>query len=80
MNEQDKVKMEILKQSYRIALIIMIARVITVLLIVCCIGTAVIYFENPWLLAWLGIPALMTPRVCMNDMDNKPEWDNREEK
>ena len=49
-----------------------IARLITISLMIGCITTAVIYFSNPWLLLWLWLPALMTPssKTLAHDIGN----------
>ena len=54
-------KWQILQRGYRLAMAAIIARLITISLMIGCITTAVIYFSKPWLLLCLSLPALMTP-------------------
>ena len=65
-------KWQILQRGYRLAMAAIIARLITISLMIGCITTAVIYFSNPWLLLWLWLPALMTPsaKTLTHDIGN----------
>ena len=58
---ENELKNECLKHSSHIVMALVIARTVCVSLMIGCITTATIYFQNPWLLLWLWLPAILTP-------------------